>query len=307
MFLPVAFPALWPGRRRGPSSFRVLGGNRRAALLAGIEPATCRGLEFGPLTSPLVGRHEGPIEYVDHATAAELRRKYAADPHVDVTKIMEVDHVLDAGSLPASIPAAAYDYVIACHVFEHLPDPLGWLAQVAERMRPDGRLCLAVPDKRFTFDRLRPLARLADWVEPLVEGRCRPSPRSVFDAAMLSVSMPLAVTWTRPPKPEELRPQGAGQTPWVLSLVRQAAREYFDVHCSIVTPASCLGLLAEAAEADLHPFGLVGFGDTAPGAFEFFLQLVPAGGQPGPERARTFRAAAASAHRGSRHDPAAGS
>lgn len=308
MAFPVAFPAAWSGRRRcGTSSFRVLDGERRAALLAGIVPAAGRGLEFGPLTSPLVGRHEGAIEYVDHATAAELRRKYAADPQVDIGRIVEVDHVLDAGELPASIPAAAYDYVVACHVFEHLPDPLGWLAQVADRLRPGGLLCLAVPDKRFTFDRLRELSRLAEWVEPFLEGRRRPSPRSVFDAAMLSVSLPLAVTWTRPPKPEELRPQGAGQTAWVLSLARQAAREYFDVHCSIVTPASCLSLLAEAAEVDLHPFALAGFGDTAVGSFEFYLQLVPAAERPGRERARGFREAAGSAHGGSRHDPQAGS
>jgi SAM-dependent methyltransferase len=294
-----------PRHHDQPSSFRILGADRRTALLAGIEPGGCRGLEFGPLTSPLVGREEGAIEYVDHATTADLRLKYTADPQVDVARIVEVDHVLEAGGLPASIPAGAYDYVVACHVFEHLPDPLGWLAQVADRLRPGGRLCLALPDKRFTFDRLRELSRLADWVDALLEGRRRPAPRSVFDAAMLSVSLPLAATWARPPRPEELRPQGAGQIEWVLGLARQAAREYFDVHCSVFTPASCLGLLAEAAEADLHPFALAGFGDTAVGSFEFFLQLVAAPGQPGGKRARIFRAAAATAHGGSRHDPAA--
>ena len=92
--------------RDRPSPFHLLGADRRTALLAGIEPGGCRGLEFGPLTSPLVGREEGAIEYVDHATTADLRLKYAADPQVDVARIVEVDHVLEAGGLPASIPAA---------------------------------------------------------------------------------------------------------------------------------------------------------------------------------------------------------
>lgn len=296
-----------PARSAGRRPFRELSGDRRAAVLAGIDPATCRGLEFGPLTSPLVGRDQGPIEYVDHATTVELERKYAADPQVDTSRLVAVDHVLEHGSLPASLPRMAYDYAVACHVFEHLPDPLGWLGQVAGRLKPAGRLCLALPDKRFTFDRLRELTRLADWVEALLEGRRRPAARSVFDAAMLSVRMPLAVTWARPPRPEELRPQGLGQPGWALELARQAAAEYVDIHCSVFTPGSCLTLLAEAAEIDLHPFALAGFGDTAVGGFEFFLQLVPAGDEPGSERARAFRAAAASAHAGSRHDRQAGS
>ncbi len=291
--------------RRVPP-FRVLPGERRGAMLAGLNPGSSRGLEFGPLTSPLVGRQEGAVEYVDHATSEELREKYAPDPNVDVTAIVAVDHVLESGRLPASIPMSAYGYVIACHVFEHLPDPLGWLTEIATRLKPGGMLCLAVPDNRFTFDRLREPTRLAEWVEALLEQRCRPSPRSVFDAAMLSVSLPPAVTWSRPASREELRPQGEGQAGWALGLARQAAGEYFDVHCSVFTPASCLTLLADAAELDLHPFALSGFGDTPRGSFEFFLQLLLAKEQPGPARARAFREAAESAHAGSRYDRLAG-
>ena len=279
--------------------------DRRSALLRGVDLTASRGLEFGPLMSPLVGRQEGRIEYIDHLPTTALREKYATDPNVDVERIVAVDHILVDDGLPDSLAPESFDYVIACHVFEHLPNPLQWLADVARRLRPDGLLCLALPDKRFTFDRLRPPTRLASWIEAHLEDRRRPSAESVFDAAMLSVTMPLGATWRRPPLPEELRPQGAADPSWAVSLARQATQEYFDVHCSVFTPATFLTLLAETAGLDLHPFALAGFGDTAEDGFEFFVQLANRPSLDGPARAALFRQAAAAAHAGSPHDRAA--
>jgi hypothetical protein len=278
---------------------------RRSAMLADTDPSTSRGLEFGPLMGPLVGRHEGAIEYVDHASTADLRIKYAKDPAVDVTRIVDVDHVLEDGRLPAHLRGGGYDYVIASHVFEHLPDPLGWLAECAAVLRIGGVVGLAVPDKRFTFDRIRPLTRLADWVEARLEDRRRPSPRHVFEGAMNSVRMPAAVTWQRPPTPEELVPQAAANPTWALSIAEQALRGYFDIHCSVVTPRSCLELLADSAAIGLHPFRLASFVDTVPDSCEFFLRLAldPAGSPH--DRAATFRQAATGAHAGSSFDRAA--
>lgn len=278
---------------------------RRSALLSGIDLRTARGLEFGPLTAPLVGRHEGAIEYVDHASAADLRVKYANDPGVDVTRIVEIDHVLEEGRLPARLRDGGYDYIIAAHVFEHLPDPLGWLGECAGVLGPRGLVGLVVPDKRFTFDRIRPLTRLSDWVEARLEDRRRPAPRHVFEGAMNSVRMAAAVTWQRPPTPEELAPQAAANPAWALSIAEVASRDYFDIHCTVVTPRACLELLADAAAIGLHPFRLESFVDTAPDSFEFLLRLALDPAAPSPERAATFRAAAATTHAGSAFDRAA--
>lgn len=279
--------------------------NRRETLLAGIDIAAARGLEFGPLTAPLVGRHEGQVEYVDHATTAELRVKYADDRNVDVSRLIEVDHVLEDGHLPAALRGRGFDYVIAAHVFEHLPNPLGWLRQCAEVLAPDGIVGLTIPDKRFTFDRIRPPTVLADWIDADLEDRRRPAPRSVFEGAMLSVPMPAGETWHRPPTVAELSGQGTGKLDWVFGLAAEAARRYFDIHCTIVTPRSCLELLADAAELARHPFSLAMFRDTAVGAYEFNVQLRLAADLQPAERAAGFRAAAATTHAGSRHDAAA--
>jgi SAM-dependent methyltransferase len=277
---------------------------RRATLLAGIDIATASGLEFGPLVVPLVWRHEGHVEYIDHVSTEELRRKYAADPNVEVADILTIDHVLEGGRLPGTLRNRSFDYVVATHVFEHLPNPLDWLLECADIMEPRGVLGLTIPDKRFTFDRMRPLTMLAEWVEAQLENRRRPSPRVAFETGMLSVPMPLAETWSRPPVAEELQAGEAGRLPHALALAQKAAREYVDIHCSVFTPRSCLSLLAEAADLDLHPFSLARFQDTAPGGYEFNLQLHLRGDQGPDERATSFREKADSTHPGSPHDPA---
>lgn len=295
----------WPPRKNAGPPPSNQWERRRKTLLAGIDLAAMNGLEFGPLTSPLVGRHEGRVEYVDHASTADLRQKYADDRNVDVSQLVEVDHVLADGRLPTTVRRQAYHYIIAAHVFEHLPNPLGWLRECASVLQPGGSIGLTIPDKRFTFDRLRPQTVLADWVEADLLDRRQPSPRSVFEGALLSVPMPLGETWHRPPAVAELAPQGVGRLPWVLGLARKAADDYFDIHCTIVTPGSCLSLLADTAELDLHPFRLAAFQDTDFGGFEFHIQLRLDATSSADERAEAFRAAAATTHRGSSHDAAA--
>jgi SAM-dependent methyltransferase len=49
------------------------------------------------------------------------------------------------------------DFVIANHFIEHCQNPTGALRNMLRVVRPGGVVYLAVPDKRYTFDRDRPL------------------------------------------------------------------------------------------------------------------------------------------------------
>jgi hypothetical protein len=64
--------------------------------LAEIDVGHMRGLEIGPLASPRVRKDEGPVRYVDHASATDLKQKYATDQGMRgrLDEIVDVDYVL---------------------------------------------------------------------------------------------------------------------------------------------------------------------------------------------------------------------
>lgn len=70
--------------------------------------------------------------------------------------MVAIDVDLQRGSLVEQCrDLAPFDYAVASHVFEHLPNPVGWLRDVAALLVPRGVIALAVPDRRFTFDFFR--------------------------------------------------------------------------------------------------------------------------------------------------------
>lgn len=52
------------------------------------------------------------------------------------------------------------DFIVGCHVIEHVFDPIGTLVNAHRKLRPGGHLLLVVPDMARTFDRNRPLTTL---------------------------------------------------------------------------------------------------------------------------------------------------
>lgn len=52
------------------------------------------------------------------------------------------------------------DFIIGCHVIEHVFDPIGTLVNAHRKLRSGGQLLLVVPDMERTFDRDRPLTAL---------------------------------------------------------------------------------------------------------------------------------------------------
>lgn len=59
------------------------------------------------------------------------------------------------------IPDCSLDAVIACHVIEHLANPVAALREFERVLRRQGRLVLVVPDRNVTFDSVRQPTSLA--------------------------------------------------------------------------------------------------------------------------------------------------
>lgn len=45
-----------------------------------------------------------------------------------------------------------FNWTVSSHVMEHVPDPIGWLSEIFEVLKPGAVLSLALPDKKFCFD-----------------------------------------------------------------------------------------------------------------------------------------------------------
>ena len=120
-----------------------------------------RALEIGPSLNPVLPKAEGyNVAVLDHLDQDGLVRKYAVYG-VDTGKIEPVDFVWQGGSLAEAVKHTRYEAIVACHVIEHAPDFIQFLADCSGALTADGSLYLLVPDKRYCFDFFQPLTDVA--------------------------------------------------------------------------------------------------------------------------------------------------
>jgi SAM-dependent methyltransferase len=121
-------------------------------------------VEFGALHFPLALPPGVTIRYADFKAVSELEQT-----NPDVTDIKAPDIITDFESM-VGIDDASQDFVIANHVLEHVEDPLRALKSVARVLRGGGIAYLAVPDKRFTFDKERGITPLEHVIKDHLDG-----------------------------------------------------------------------------------------------------------------------------------------
>jgi hypothetical protein len=125
---------------------------RRRWLDKYIDVSKQVGLEIGPHNQPMVKKNEGPIKFLDYLNRSEL---IASDPHVSyLDDIPETDYIVKSNDYLLYVKDK-FDYLIAAHVLEHAPNFIGSFQQFCEMLNPGGVLFIALPDKKFTFDKYR--------------------------------------------------------------------------------------------------------------------------------------------------------
>jgi len=246
--------------------------DRIRLLREGIEPATQKGLEIGALNAPTVLPQEGDVRFVDRADDATLR-----DSHpLRLEGLVNVDYIWPGtGSLAAVIGTGElFDWAIASHVIEHVPNMLGWLRGIAEVLKPGGILNLAIPDCRFTFDVDSPRSTIGQVIESDLLGYRHPSIRQVFDYCFHAKAIEPTAIWRGEIDVASLPPFAGDNAAQVahahaLNILHNCA--YIDSHCWIVTPLSYVkilqGLTTIGVMPPLIPSRLVA---TEPGECEFF-------------------------------------
>lgn len=180
------------------------------------------GIEIGALHIPLWTPDAARVRYVDRMSAADLRREYPELAHED---LVDPD-IIDDGEALTTLADESQDFVIANHMLEHTEDPIGTLASFARVVRPGGVLYLAVPDKRFTFDRDRAITELEHHRRDHEDGAER-SRREHYDA------------WVRE---IEKVPEG----PALEARSRDLEEQRYSIHFHVWDPARMRELFAEA-------------------------------------------------------------
>jgi len=266
--------------------------------LVAIDTQACHGVEIGPLDKPLVTPDMGSIVYVDHELTPALREKYAHDPAVVGGDIVDVHFRWGEASLAEAIGAhGQFDYVVASHTLEHVPDVVTWFQEIAEVLRSGGILSLVIPDKRFTFDYLRAPSTPSEMVEAHLQRLRRPTFRQVFDSLASAVTVDVVEAWAGKLEPKEL--VRVHTEDFAFEHAHGTAADYIDAHCWVFTPQSFFDAVRFLIRRDLFDYRIASFFPTARNDLQFFValekippdldparrRLVQEGSIPFPERA----------------------
>ena len=251
---------------------------RRKQVLKLADLSTGHGLEIGPLNQPLVTKDMADVRYVDVFSGSHLRAHYAQDPNVNVQDIPDIDFVLSTpdGVRPLSeavAAAAPFAWVVASHVIEHVPDLISWLAQISQIIEEDAALLLVVPDRRFSFDILRPATTVGQLLQAHELREVRPSVRAVYDHFRSQVVVDASDAWRGLVPARESRMYDLAQTTNQVRFAHEG--HYADSHVWTFTPASFVQQLSELGELGLCDFVVEQIVPTAVNQLEFFAVLRP--------------------------------
>lgn len=210
----------------------------REDILRSLFDTSGFGLEVGASYNPLLPKAAGyNVQTFDHADQSSLIEKYRAQGE-NTDRIEPVDFVGDGRPMHEIIgQSGIYDFIFASHVIEHTTDLVRFLQDCETLLKADGRLVLAVPDRRFCFDFFRPLSSTGQIIEAWLDKRTRHSPATVFDNLSLYAKRGGEIAWQRTqhgPFALERHPTAA----LVMTQERLADGRYHDMHGWTFSPSS---------------------------------------------------------------------
>lgn len=271
--------------RFGKFESRSVFGVRADRVLAGLDRCGL-GLEIGPSHNPIAPKRKGfNVHIVDHLDTEGLRQKYAGHAHlgVHIDNIEEVDFVSHGQPLPKLIgKTGCYDWIIASHVIEHIPNPAEFFRECEQLLKPGGRLSLVVPDMRFCFDYFGAPSSTGAVLDAWHSRRTRPTPGQVFDHFANSTKRNGVIAWSAEMQSvsetslELLHDFDSSARQWEIA---QQQEGYIDSHCWRFIPESFRLLVGDLVRLGVIQMNVVSCSDTM--GCEFFCQLmVGAGIQP---------------------------
>lgn len=120
-----------------------------------------QGIEIGAFHNPFPVNPQMKVTYVDRYPYEHLANWRDRDESIRGKEITRVD-VIDDGMFLNAFANESQDFVLSSHHLEHCWNPIVTIFNHLRVLKKDGVIFYAVPDKRFTFDKKRPLSKLSD-------------------------------------------------------------------------------------------------------------------------------------------------
>jgi SAM-dependent methyltransferase len=229
------------------------------------------GLEIGPSHNPVAPKKEGyRVHIMDHLSRDGLVEKYK-EHGVQLDNIEEVDFVWSGQPFRELTGGEhQYDWIIASHVIEHAPDLIGFLNECESILKPDGVLSLAVPDKRYCFDRFRPVSGLGKVIDAHLAKDTVHTPGNVAEYFMNVVAKDGNIAWSGDGPGDYRFLHGLNDATWGMQVVREQ-KAYLDIHAWCFVPSSFRLLVQDLRALGLIQLQELSFRDSV--GHEFFVTM----------------------------------
>ncbi len=245
---------------------------RRAFISSHCDLERSRVLEIGALDAPTFPERR-ETAYLDWFSTDQLRAQIEGNARRRPDRLVEVSHVIKDKRFSASVHDR-FDVVIANHVIEHIPDPITWFDEIAKVTAPDGRLLLAVPERNFTFDYLRPESTAVDLLRAHREDLEQPDLWQVLESIYYYRPVRAQDFWEEPDGvAAKLARKRATFDQAIETARRRVADGYADVHCHVFSHASFPALCETLAEAGLLAWRVEDTAAVQEGRNEFHVCL----------------------------------
>jgi predicted SAM-dependent methyltransferase len=223
---------------------------------------TGQGIELGALHQPLAVQPGVRVEYVDRLDVADLRQQY---PELASLDLVPVSHIGSAEDL-TGIGNDSLDFVIACHVLEHLEDPTRALHEIHRVLHDGGIFFCALPEPRVTFDREREMTSVDHLVRDHPAGLTSREDHFVDWVENVERHQPW---WqTERPDPEER--------------LRVLLDMDYSIHFHVWRPDTFLDFLGAVRHEQSVVFEMLDFAGCVPGVDDEFIFILRKGIAPLP-------------------------
>jgi hypothetical protein len=255
-----------------------------------IQLKNKKGLEFGPFDRPLFPQENYDVIYADVFSTEELVQRAHRNPARNPAAVCPI-HINLANTTLADYFAGRdkVDFVACNHMVEHVPNVIGWLHEVAAILNPAGRILIVYPDRRYTYDILRPFTSIAALLDRDRRGLKKPAFDIALEYFIYHRQVRAGQIWNRLVDPKDLTPT----YPYSIAAANAATSDfkYVDIHCNVFSDTEFVETIRYLSANDLIPFNLLRIEKTSRPYLDFLAILEKKSSPltPRPESLTTHR------------------